>query len=80
MAMVSPNDLQKAAIDMMLDGNKPRSSADWTLCANFWAANIQKGLEVSALPVIAMLFDCPLKRDELQAIATYQHDCKQETV
>jgi hypothetical protein len=74
--LISPNELHKAAKDMMLGGNEPQSRADWTLCANFWAANIQKGLEASALPVIAMLYDCPLKRDELLAIATYQHERK----
>jgi hypothetical protein len=37
--MVSPNDLQKVAQDIMLDGREPESENDWVLCVNFWAYN-----------------------------------------
>jgi hypothetical protein len=73
---VSPNELQQAAIAMMLGGEPPVSRADWTLCANFWASNIARGLEVSALPLMGLLFECPLTKAELEEIARYQEDRK----
>jgi len=74
--LVSPNDLQLAAQNMMLDGREPISRKDWAMCANFWAANIAKGLEVTALPLLGLLFNCPLTKDELIAIANYQRSRK----
>jgi len=75
---ISPNDLQAAAIEHMLDGKKPRTTDDWTLLANFWAANIAGGLEVSAVPLIGMLFNCPLSKEVLVEIAKFQATRKQE--
>jgi hypothetical protein len=70
--MVSPNDMQKAARDQMLQGREPVSTEDWELCANFWAANISKGLETSAIPLLGMILNCPLDKDVLVTIAKYQ--------
>jgi hypothetical protein len=70
--LVSPNDMQKAALDAMLQGREPVSTEDWELCANFWAANISKGLETSAIPLLGMIFNCPLGKDVLVAIAKFQ--------
>jgi hypothetical protein len=72
MRMISPNDLQQAAKDAMLEGREPASVHDWMLCANYWAANVQKGLETSILPVLGLLFDCPVSREDLVVIAEYQ--------
>jgi uncharacterized protein (DUF2237 family) len=74
--LVSPNDLQTAAREHMLEGREPVSHKDWALCANFWAANVSKGVETSAVPLIGMIFNCPLSRDELVEIATYQAERK----
>lgn len=70
--LVSPNHLQQAAKDMMLDGREPTTLDDWNLCANFWAANISDGLEVAAVPVLGMLLGCPLSKQELIDIAQFQ--------
>jgi hypothetical protein len=70
--MVSPNDIQKAAEEHVLDGRKPVTKEEWTLCVNFWAANIQKGLEEAAIPLLGLIFECPLTRDELLEIAKFQ--------
>jgi hypothetical protein len=73
---VSPNELQSAAIAMMLGGLPPITREDWTLCANFWASNIAKGLEEAAVPLLGMLFECPLTKEELTEIARFQADRK----
>ena len=70
--MVSPNDLQQAAKDQMLNGRDPVSDDDWALCANFWAANIQSGLEVSAIPLMGLIMGCPLSKEYLVQIAQFQ--------
>lgn len=75
--LVSPNDLQAEAEKQMLQGRKPSTKRDWELCANFWACNIQKGLEVAALPLLGKLMDCPLSTEDLVAIAKFQADKKQ---
>jgi uncharacterized protein (DUF2237 family) len=69
---VSPNDIQKAAEEHMLAGQKPVTRDDWILCANFWAANIQKGLEEGAVPLMGLIFECPLTKDELLEVAKFQ--------
>lgn len=77
--MVSPNDLQQAAIDTMLDGKPPTTDKDWVLCANFWAANIQSGLEVSAIPLMGMILGCPLSKEYLTEIAQFQASKKEQS-
>ena len=74
--LISPNELQSKAIEIMLNGRKPTTREDWQLCANFWAVNIANGLEATATPLIGVLFDCPLSYDELVAIAQFQADRK----
>ncbi len=75
--MVSPNDLQQAAKDHMLQGCEPVTKGDWALCANFWAANIALGLEESAVPLIGMIFQCPLSKAYLIEIARFQANKKE---
>jgi hypothetical protein len=76
MGMVSPNDLQKAAIAMMLEGREPKTDEDWAKCVNFWAANIAKGLEESACHLLKRLFDCPLPDEDIEIIAKFQANKK----
>src|SRR5215472_5806519 len=74
---ISPNDLQKAAISMMLEGRPPASYSDWELCANFWAANIVPDLSEAILPIMGLMFacdGCDLTRSELIAIARFQEE------
>ena len=74
---VSPNDLQKAACEHMLEGRPPASYHDWELCANFWAANIAPDLSEAVLPIMGLIFacdGCPLTRSELIAIARFQEE------
>jgi hypothetical protein len=74
--LVSPNQLQEEACAQMLAGKTPVSRRDWELCANFWACNVEAGLEEAVLPVLGMIFDCPLSREHLIAIARFQHRAK----
>ncbi len=76
MSLVSPNDLQAAAIDEMLCGLNPVTTKDWQLLVNFWAANIAKGLEESACQIIARLFNCPLSHDTITQICEFQLERK----
>jgi uncharacterized protein (DUF2237 family) len=70
---VSPNDMQKAAEEQMLDGRKPVTREEWALCVNFWAANVEKGLEQGTVMLMGHLFnECPLDSDELEDIAKFQ--------
>jgi hypothetical protein len=73
---VSPNELQLAARDAYLGGAVPINDRDWALCVNFWAANIDGGLEVEACQLMARLFDCPLDIPVIRAIAEYQKERK----
>ena len=78
---VSPNDLQKAACEHMLEGKSPASHHDWQLCANFWAANVSTGLSESILPIMGLIFacdGCDLTRSELIAIARFQEERRRE--
>lgn len=70
--LVSPNQLHEAAKLHMLNGRDPVSKDDWSRCANFLAFNIEKGLEVTALPLLGMILEYPLTRDEMIKIAEYQ--------
>lgn len=70
--LVSPQELHDAACEQMLKGRKPQSTLDWQLVANFWAANIADGLAVAALPLLGLIFQCPLTKVELESIALFQ--------
>ena len=71
MKFISPNELHKAACDHMLAGKEPHTRHDWILVANFWAANAAPGFE-KALPILGILYNCPLKEVELLEIAQFQ--------
>jgi hypothetical protein len=75
--LMSPNELQAAAEKMMLDGRKPETVKDWSLCANFWAANLERNVILSAMPLLGMIFECPLTREELTAIGRFQYERKE---
>lgn len=70
--MISPNDLHQAAIRMQLGGKTPSTHREWMLCVNFWAFNVEKGLEVSLCKVMKMLYHCPLSDAQVESIARYQ--------
>lgn len=70
--LISPNQLQEAAIAMMLGGAPPTTDREWILCVNFWAANIQAGLEKDVCRLMKMLFDCPLPDEVVEEIARLQ--------
>lgn len=73
--LISPNDLQAEACKAY-GFDAPTTREQWTLCVNYWAANIASGLEVSACRVLGLLFDCPLSAQEIERIADFQHSKK----
>lgn len=70
--LMSPNDLHQAACNTMLGGDKPQSRADWTLCVNFWAANVEKEYCVQLTDLMAKIMGCPLTEEEVAEIAKFQ--------
>lgn len=68
---VSPNQIHKAAKEMMLDGREPKTEEDWCLCVNFWASNVANS-QVEVCILLSKLFDCPLSREYVVEIAEYQ--------
>lgn len=76
--MMSPNDIQKAAQDIMLDGREPENENDWVLCVNFWAYNIENGLEAEACKVLGRIFNCPLNDKDIEVIAAFQVEKKRK--
>ncbi len=74
--MISPNDMNNAAKQHMLDGCEPQSERDWMLLVNFWAANVQKGTEEPLVNLMARLYRCPLCEELLSAIAQFQANKK----
>jgi hypothetical protein len=76
MGMISPNDLQQAAEEAMLDGRKAKSYEDWVLCANFWACNV---LQEAAEPICILMvrmFDAPISEEDVKEIVAYQINAK----
>ena len=70
--MVSPQDLMNAAKEHMLESREPTTNDDWTRIINFVAANIALEVRVPATLFFATLYDCPLSKDTVSAIATFQ--------
>jgi hypothetical protein len=77
--MISPNDLQKAAQDIMLDGREPESENDWVLCVNFWAYNVDgDGREADFCKIMGKIFNCPLNDKDIEMIAAFQVEKKRK--
>lgn len=74
--MISPNDLNKAAREHMLDGREPETDHDWGLVVNFWAANVGDGLEEPTCKIMSMLYQCPLSDGDVEQIAHFQAERK----
>jgi hypothetical protein len=72
MTMRSPNDMMKAAKDLMLNGAEPSSRRDWQAIFNFLAGNIAPEVQPSALHLIAMIYDAPLTKEEINEISAFQ--------
>ena len=70
---VSPNEMYDAAKRLQLGGRDPVSKADWVQVVNFFAANIAIEVRDAALPVVCMIFSCPLSRNEIDDISAF-HD------
>lgn len=76
--MVSPNEMQQAAKDIMLKGREPSTYDDWVKVVNFWAANITSGMEVLCCALLAKLYDAPLAPEIIRSIAEHQAKVKKE--
>jgi len=74
--MVSPNEMQAAAEKFMLDGRKPKTREDWARCANFWAGNAARGLELEVTKLMNIIFQSPLEDWDIELIAAYQQKMK----
>ena len=74
--MVTPNELQTAAEKFMLDGRKPKTREDWARCANFWAGNAARGLELEVTKLMHLIFESPLEDRDIELIAAYQQSRK----
>jgi hypothetical protein len=68
----SPNEMFDAAKTMMLDGREPIDERDWELIVNFLAANVHPDVATAAVPLVCMLFDCPLRKQTIQDIVAFQ--------
>lgn len=74
--MISPNDLHRAAQAHMLEGRVPKTEQDWAMCVNFWAANIEFGLEDVVCTLLGKIMDCPLSEEYIKQIVKFQVDAK----
>lgn len=77
--LVSPNDMQEAGIDIMLDGRQPKTEEDWLRLCNFWACNSHHGVEESICKLMALMFDAPIRDDQIVYIAQMQAELKEPT-
>jgi hypothetical protein len=69
---VSPNEMMRAAKDIMLEGREPESPNDWALIVNFVATNVAAGLEESASKLFRVLYSIPLTEEQVVKIAQFQ--------
>ena len=74
--LVSPNEMMQAAQDIMLDGKEPTSTKDYELVINFMASNMPVEVSEVACQLMAKIFDMPLTRSEISAIAQFQNKAK----
>lgn len=72
MQLRSPNELMNAAKQEMLEGKEPSTRRDWQAVFNFMAHNVAPQVQPEALFVIAMIFDAPLTKSEIQKISDFQ--------
>lgn len=72
----SPNEMFKAAKDMMLQGREPKTEEDWMKLVNFFAVNIADGLELPAVLLLCKIFDVPLTEKQITYIVMKQIESK----
>jgi hypothetical protein len=70
--LVSPNSMLEAAKDIMLDGREPETREDWAVVMNFFAANIQVEVALSACKLLVKIYHMPLSDDEVKEIVEFQ--------
>lgn len=68
----SPNEMFKAAKDIMLNGREPATPEDWMRIVNFFACNIADGLELPATELFCKIFSVPLKPEQIKYIVGEQ--------
>lgn len=73
--IISPFELQKEAC-IACGFEKPESKVQWMQCVNYWAFNVESGLEVEICQLLAIILDCPLEQRDLRDIALYQMGVK----
>ncbi len=66
----------EASKEIMLDGNEPQCEEDWMKMVNFFAANIEDGLEEIVSLLMVEMYDIPLSEDCVKQIAKFQMDQK----
>ena len=74
--MISPNELHDAAKKHMLEGKEPVTDHEWSLCVNFWAANILPDFAILTANLMAKIYKCPLKEETVEEIAFFQAERK----
>lgn len=74
--MVSPETMLFAAKEQMLNGNDPVTEADWVKVMNFIAFNIHPEVCVSACLIFKIIYDVPIDREHVVAIAEFQNESK----
>lgn len=73
---VSPNEMMEAAKKEMLNGNEPTNDTEWARIVNFVAFNVPSELSVSICLLMKTLYDIPLEKSDIEAIALYQNQSK----
>jgi len=74
--LVSPDELMAAAKLRMLEGREPKSTRDWYLIVNFFAANIDPDVVRACMPLMKVLYDIPMMDEEMTLVIDYQLNLK----
>src|SRR5574340_1044805 len=71
--LVSPNDLFKAGVDMVLKGVNPTTPEDWVQLLHFWSFNISADALPDAVMSLCQIFRAPIEEAKvLQVVDYYQ--------
>jgi len=68
----SPDNLLKAAKDVMLEGRDPESDEDWQTVVNFWALNVHPDVQPSAIQLMCTLYKVPVTDGQVKEICKFQ--------
>jgi hypothetical protein len=61
----SPLEMMEGAMELMLDGNEPRTDIDWKKVVAFWSVNIHHAVQPSGILLLCKIMDCPLSENEI---------------